>query len=94
MELYLATDGYDRWSGRLSKPRADRRDGPLATFEGAVRKTGRNYTYYVPVTPEMLGKELEAVVLLLKGGNPKIQPEVWLTTYPIPFVSKELVLDI
>jgi hypothetical protein len=38
MDLYLATDGYDRWSGRLPQPQADRRDGPLATFAGAVQR--------------------------------------------------------
>jgi hypothetical protein len=38
MDLYLATNGYDKWSGRLARPQKDRKDGPLATFAGAVRR--------------------------------------------------------
>ncbi|NQU76024.1 MAG: hypothetical protein HQ546_06920, partial [Planctomycetes bacterium] len=33
--LYVAVDGCDRWSGRLSKPNATGNDGPLATLTRA-----------------------------------------------------------
>ena len=33
--LYVATNGSDRWSGRLAAPNAARSDGPFATLEGA-----------------------------------------------------------
>ena len=39
-QLYIALNGNDRWSGRLSRPNAGRNDGPLATFEGALRRIG------------------------------------------------------
>lgn len=38
MQLYIATDGYDRWTGQLARPNSARTDGPLATFQGAVRR--------------------------------------------------------
>ena len=38
MNLYLATNGNDDWSGRLAQPKRGRADGPLATFQGVVRR--------------------------------------------------------
>jgi len=35
MELYVAPQGNDQWSGRLARPNADRTDGPLASLQGA-----------------------------------------------------------
>ena len=55
-------------------------------------ETDSNYTYYFPVTKQMLNKKIDAVVLLLKGGSGDIQPEIWITAYPTPFDSKQLVL--
>ena len=64
------------------------------TWEYRVAPTSGNYTYYLPLTPEMKGKEIEAWVLKLgKDGSSDIKPEVWLSTYPIPFESKNLILE-
>jgi len=45
------------------------------------------------VSAAMTGRTIEFVVL---GFNPNagddIQPEAWLTAYPIPFEARELVL--
>ena len=52
VELQVATDGNDAWSGRLARPNADRTDGPLASLEGArlaVRKLPRPLTEPVQV---------------------------------------------
>jgi hypothetical protein len=35
LTLYVAPDGSDAWSGKLARPAADRRDGPLATLTAA-----------------------------------------------------------
>jgi hypothetical protein len=48
------------------------------------------YTYFVPVTRDMVGKPLDAVVL--SSASERLQPEVWITAYPTPFETKELVL--
>ena len=49
-----------------------------------------NYTYYFPVTPEMAGKRLDAVILSARSAD--LKAEVWITAYPPPFESKELIL--
>ncbi len=36
LTLYVAPNGNDHWSGRLSMPNRTRTDGPLATFHGAL----------------------------------------------------------
>ncbi len=47
----------------------------------------------------MIGKSIEAVVLQFESeGNPKIPlgqftSEVWITAYPIPYASRQLVLE-
>jgi hypothetical protein len=58
-----------------------------------------NYSYFFPVTPEMIGKTIDAVVMQFESdGNPPIplgefKSEVWITAYPIPYVEKKLILD-
>jgi hypothetical protein len=61
-------------------------------WEAPVRVTDSNYTYYVPVTEDMIGVPIDVIVLVLKDGSNEIRPEAWVTAYPIPFESKELVL--
>jgi hypothetical protein len=51
-----------------------------------------NYTYFVPVTSDMAGKPMDVVVLVNSDGVNEIRPEAWITAYPIPLVTKELVL--
>ena len=68
---------------------------PSNTWECPVRQTDRNTTYFIPVTPEMIGQPLQAVVLLLGDRNwaweaptftdAVLAPEVWITAYPTPF---------
>jgi hypothetical protein len=65
---------------------------PSNTWEYFNVERESNYTYYVPLDPSMVGKKIDVVVLVLKGGKNEIQPEVYLTAYPAPFESKELVL--
>jgi len=35
LNIYVAPDGNDTWSGRLARPNAERTEGPLATLSGA-----------------------------------------------------------
>ena len=67
---------------------------PSNTWEAPVYPnfTG-DYTYYVPLTPEMKNKHIEVVVV---GNSTKIQElksEVWITAYPAPFEKKKLILE-
>lgn len=65
---------------------------PVNPFESGVRKTDKNYTYFIPVTDEMIGKDCEVVVLGLDPEHLDFQPEVWLTAYPIPLVPRTITL--
>ena len=65
---------------------------PCNQWEYAVRKRESNYTYYIPLQEEMIGAEIEAVVLVMKDGISEFRPEVWVTAYTIPFIRKELLL--
>lgn len=52
VDLHVAVDGNDAWSGRLARPNAAGTDGPLASLEGArlaVRKLPRPLTEPVQV---------------------------------------------
>lgn len=60
------------------------------TWEYRVQPVNKNYTFYVPLTPDMKGKNIEAFVLGLNDSN--LKPEVYLSTYPIPFKQKQLTL--
>lgn len=77
---------------RLGAPRRSP-SYPANPWECPVRRTSGNYTYYFPVTPDLLGAEAEAVVLLLRGGQPDVRPELWVTSYPRPFAERTLVLE-
>ena len=65
---------------------------PSNTWEYKVDDNQSNYTYYVPLTEDMIGKKIDVVVLGMKNGVSDFVPEVWLTAYPIPFEKKKLVL--
>lgn len=65
---------------------------PSNTWEYFNVEVDSNYTYYVPLSKGMVGKSIDVVVLVLKGGENAFTPEVYLTAYPIPFESKQLVL--
>ena len=61
-------------------------------WEERVRKSDENYTYYLPISPEMKGKTIEAYVLGFDGNQCNLKPEIYLSTYPIPFEEKKLIL--
>ena len=65
---------------------------PSNTWEYQNVERDGDYTYYFPLTESMAGRTIEAVVLVMEGGSSKVRPEAWLTAYPIPFKTHELVL--
>lgn len=60
-------------------------------WEYPVPATDSNYTYYVPLTPDMTGAKIDVVVLVMKNGLSEFRPEVWVTAYPVPY-EKMVVL--
>jgi len=65
---------------------------PSNSWEYPARKRSSNYTYYVPLTEEMKGSKIDAVVLGLRNGSDQFKPEVWITAYPAPFCQLLLTL--
>jgi hypothetical protein len=61
-------------------------------WEYPVVRTDSNYTYYIPLTPAMIGKTIDAVVLVMKDGVSEFQPEVWVTAYPVPY--EKMVVEV
>jgi hypothetical protein len=65
---------------------------PSNTWEYQNVEADGDSTYFFPLPASAAGKTIEAVVLILRGGETGIRPEAWLTAYPPPFESRELVL--
>ncbi|MCF7972920.1 MAG: hypothetical protein K9N55_03810 [Phycisphaerae bacterium] len=83
----LRLDG--RWIGAAQRAVSF----PAVVFEYGPATRSANDTYFFPVTPEMRGRSLDVVALGLAGCSPQLKPEVWITTYPNPYTSVELVLE-
>ena len=62
-------------------------------WEAPVQVVDGNYTYFVPLTSDVRGRQIDIVVLVMKDGANEIQPEAWVTGYPAPFAAKQLVLE-
>ncbi|MCK5055626.1 MAG: hypothetical protein KAT34_03160 [Candidatus Aminicenantes bacterium] len=65
---------------------------PANTWEYVTVRRDKNYTYYAPVTKDMIGKNIEVYVMAYKKKKTKLQPVVWLTAYPVPF--EEMLLEL
>jgi hypothetical protein len=65
---------------------------PCNPWEYPARKSASHYTCYVPLTPDMNGAKIDAVVLGMRTGTDKFKPEVWITAYPTPFRERRLTL--
>jgi len=65
---------------------------PANTWEYPARKRSSNYTYYVPLTKDLKGAKIDAVVLGLKNGSDNSKPEIWITAYPAPYGERMVTL--
>jgi hypothetical protein len=65
---------------------------PVNPWEYPAIKANSHYTYYIPLSKEMEGKNIEIVVLGMKGGVKKFNATAYLTCYPKPYKKMELVL--
>ncbi len=62
-------------------------------FEHRVEPVARNYTYYFPLSPELVGRELEVVVLAGDPEHLSFRPELWLTAEEAPATRRTLILE-
>lgn len=56
---------------------------PSNTWEFRIDEKTGNYTYYLPLKPEMKGKKIEVWALGLTE-NADLKPEVWITSHDAP----------
>ena len=65
---------------------------PCNAWEYPVEWADSHYTYYIPLTKEMEGRNIDIVVLGMKGGGNECKPNAYLTCYPLPYQKIELKL--
>ncbi|CAG5003273.1 hypothetical protein DYBT9275_03117 [Dyadobacter sp. CECT 9275] len=65
---------------------------PYNNWEHVDTSNG-NVTFYFPLNASMRNKPLKITLFSADPAQVALQPEVWVTAYPEPFVKKELVLD-
>ena len=63
---------------------------PSNAWEYPVRQQKTGYTYYFPLDASMAGKEIEVVLLGMKGGGGNLKPAVWLTARELPFTAEKV----
>ncbi|MBV6644560.1 MAG: hypothetical protein KI790_03880 [Cyclobacteriaceae bacterium] len=63
------------------------------TWEYKVIETDKNYTYYFPLSANMVDKRIEAYVLAFFEEHLDLDPQVWISSYPHSFKKVKLVLS-
>ena len=61
---------------------------PSNAWEYPVRQQKTGYTYFFPLDESMVGREIEVILLGMKGGGDNLQPAVWLTARELPFTAR------
>lgn len=86
---YAAIRVGDRYFGAPDRAAAY----PSNTWEyvNARRQTG--YTYFVPITEELVGRDIEVFVLGFDSQHTEIEPHVWLTVDPVPAPGRIVELE-
>ena len=73
---------------------------PANPWEYGNNRAQAGLSYFFPVTDDMIGKNIQAVVMQFESQDKRrkvelgqLKPEVWITAYPVPYESKELILQ-
>jgi len=73
---------------------------PVNPWEYGNNRAHAGLSYFFPVTDDMIGKKIQAVVMQFESEDKRrkvelgqLKPEVWITAYPVPYESKELILE-
>ncbi len=73
---------------------------PANPWEYGNRRASAGLSYFFPVSDEMIGKPIDAVVLQFESEDTrrkvelgKITPQAWITAYPTPHEARVLVLE-
>ena len=65
---------------------------PAVVFEYGPSQRSANNTYFFPITDDLRGKKIDVVVLAMDQKRTDFTSEVWITAYPNPRKSMQLVL--
>lgn len=75
-------------------------DYPVNPWENGNKHPDSGLSYFFPVTADMIGKKIEAVVMQFESEEKKkkvplgqFTSEVWITAYPAPYETRKLVLE-
>jgi hypothetical protein len=91
LELFVAPEGNNNWSGRFAKTNKDNSDGPLASIEGALEKIDN-----LQKRPRKPCKDYDyagipgSVIVWLRGGIYKINKPITITgprAFPVTFAA-------
>lgn len=66
---------------------------PSNTWEYVNARTDRGYTYYVPITPDMIGSPIDVYVIGYDEEHTDLHPVVWQSVDPVPVPGKVLELE-
>lgn len=66
---------------------------PCAAWEYPVSRHDKNNTFFFPVTEQLRGKTVQAVVLAFDDKNTDLQPHIWITTGHAPRQSVMVQLE-
>jgi hypothetical protein len=86
---YAALKIGDRYLGAPDRAAAY----PSNTWEYVNARRDRGYTYYVPITPDMLGKPIDVYVLGYNEKHLDLMPVVWKSVDPVAAKGKRVVLN-
>lgn len=86
---YAAAKVDGKWVGA-----PDRSPSHLSNpWEGFNARKDENYTYYIPLKEDYVGKNIEVFVLGYDEENLNYNPELWISAYPHPWEKVKLVLE-
>ncbi|MEX2028748.1 MAG: hypothetical protein WD988_04595 [Candidatus Curtissbacteria bacterium] len=86
---YAAAKVDDKWVGA-----PDRAPSHLSNpWESFNPRIDENYTYYIPLKEEYIGKDIEVFVLGYDKENLNFNPELWISAYPYPWEKVKLILE-
>ncbi|MCK5147976.1 hypothetical protein KAR48_14565 [bacterium] len=66
---------------------------PSNTWEYVNGRRDRGYTYYVPVTKDMIGRQVDVYVIGYDKEHHDLAPIVWLSKDPVKVLGKSLILN-
>ncbi len=66
---------------------------PSNTWEYVNSRSARNYTYYIPLSGNEVGREIEVFILGFEEKFEDFSPEVWIHAYPVPYERVRVSLE-